>query len=189
MLPRQLLRHLDGIPNTLTRSEDLINLLQTPARRLRVEEIHHGKARRVDGGVDDEVLVPDRRKRNRCNLHHEEIEQPAHCRADAADRRTQVHGRDFAGVEEGDAEEAEDIDEIVEVEEEDRRFQATWIVGLGSQPRERDLAERHGGRGAEHEGAAAEAVDGVAADDAAEDDDELRRSGEDVGDVEGVAEI
>ena len=100
-----------------------------------------------------------------------------------------MHWRDLAGVEEGNPQESEHVDEVVEIKEEDRRLQAALVIRLRSKTRERDLAQRHRCCGAEHQGATSEAVDSVAADDAAEDDDELRGGGQDVGGVEWVAEI
>jgi len=76
-------------------------------------------------------------------LGDEEVEEPRHGRADAAYRRPDVHGRDFRRVQEGHAEEADDVDEVVQEQEEDGCFGRGLVVGLGDQPRQHGHADRH----------------------------------------------
>lgn len=78
--------YLHSVKNTGTRCKKLVNLLQSPARRLRVEEIDGRHACRVDHRVDDEVFVSDICESDRCDFRNQEIEQPARSRADAAHR-------------------------------------------------------------------------------------------------------
>ena len=122
-------------------------------------------------------------------LRDEEVEEPGEGGADAADAGAQVHGRDLAGVQEGDAEEAEDVDEVVEIEEEDGALERAFVVRVGDQPRQARHADGHAGGAAEHQLAAAEAVDGEGADDGAEDNYALGCGGEDLGLGGAEAEI
>ena len=92
-----------------------------------------------------------------------------------------MNRRHFAGVEEWNTQEAECVDEVVHIQEEDRRIERGLVVRHGAKTREANLAHGHAGCGGKHEKAAAVAVNGEGSDDGTENDDELGGGGKDVG--------
>lgn len=105
------------------------------------QEINHRNATGVDRGKHNEILIPDVRECDRRYLNDQEIEQPAHCGADPTNRRTKVDGRNLGSVEEWHAQEAKCVDEVVEVDEEDARFETASVVWLRAKASEGDLGE------------------------------------------------
>ena len=115
MLLRQPPGHLHRIPNALAQREDLVDLLQAPAARLGEEEPDTRQPGGIEDGVDDEVAITDVREADGGYLGDEEVEEPRHGGADAADGGAELDGGDLGGVEEGDTEEADGVDDVVEL--------------------------------------------------------------------------
>ena len=115
MLLRQPPRHLDRVPDALTQREDLINLLQTPPRGLREEEPDTRHPGRVQDRIDDEIPVPDVREADGRYFRDEKIEEPGNGGTEAADGGAELDGCDFRSIEERDPEEADGVDDVVEL--------------------------------------------------------------------------
>lgn len=117
----------DGVEDGFGLTEDLVQLLETPTGGLGEEEEDGGDEGGVEGGIDDEILIPDIGEGDRGHLGHEVVEEPGGGGGDAAHPGSEVDGRDLGGVEKRDAQEAYGVDDVVEEEEEDRRFQRAVI--------------------------------------------------------------
>ena len=179
--PRQSLRNPNRVPDTLRRGEDMVNFLQRSSRRLGQEEIYNRHPRRVQNTIHNEIPIPDIRERDRRDLRNEEVEQPAHGRANPTDLPTQLHGRDFASVEEGDAQKPNRVRDIVQKQKEHGSLQGTPIIRIRYQPRLKRKTHTIRGSAKQHQTPPAKAIYRKTANTAPNDDSELTRRREDLG--------
>lgn len=122
ILPRPLLTNGIFIPahnNLIILAEKAIDILERPARRLRVEEVDDGHERRVEDGPDDVEFPLQRLDADGRDLHDHEVEGPVRGSAEGRPLGTVGERVDFCRVEPGDALPADAEEDVVEEEEGD----------------------------------------------------------------------